>query len=99
MILDYLNRHMVWSRQTFGPGLKTVGISQHIQKELAEVKQDPTNLEEWIDVIILGFDGAWRSGHTPEQIIKMLEYKQQKNMGRTWPTATNDDEPTEHVRD
>ena len=42
-------------------------------------------LPEWVDVIILGFDGAWRSGATPEQIVAAIVEKQTKNEGRKWP--------------
>jgi hypothetical protein len=37
---------------------------KHIKKELDdEIAHDPLDLGEWIDVIILGLDGAWRTGH------------------------------------
>lgn len=53
-------RAMEWSEKTFGPGMRTEGITAHIRKELLEIEEDPNSLEEWIDVMILAFDGAWR---------------------------------------
>lgn len=99
MILDYLRAQIAWSRATFGAGQKTASITRHIEKELAEIRQEPENLIEWCDVIILAFDGAWRAGYTPEQIIFALQQKQSVNFGRTWPTETKEGEPTEHIRE
>jgi hypothetical protein len=55
------------------------------QKELVEIEQDPTDISEWIDVVLLAFDGAWRAGYSPEEIVEALEAKQTKNENRNWP--------------
>ena len=81
----HLARQAAWSEQTFGPGARTAGVTDHIRKELAEIEADPADSQEWIDVVILGLDGAWRSGLTPEQIIAGIVAKQAKNEGRVWP--------------
>lgn len=88
-LVAHLRRQRDFSERTFGPGERTAGVCDHIRKELREVEADaaagePT-LGEWIDVIILAFDGAWRSGATPEQIVSALIAKQTKNEGRRWP--------------
>ena len=57
----------------------------HIRKELLEIEAAPNDLAEWIDVVILAFDGAWRTGATPEQIVRALIAKQYKNETRKWP--------------
>jgi hypothetical protein len=98
MIQDYLEKHIAWSKETFGEGRKTASISNHIRKELAEIADNPTDLMEWIDVIILGFDGAWRAGYTPGQIFFALQHKQSVNIGRTWQIPDDPDAPIEHVR-
>lgn len=99
-LIEYYKRQIEWSRQTFGPGLRTKGIIQHITKELAEISQDPHDLLEWVDVIILGMDGFWRHGGTAENLLLMFEAKQEKNMARTWPDwrDTSEDKAIEHVR-
>lgn len=81
----HLLRQAEFSRNTFGPGRRTQGVSDHIRKELAEIAEAPDDLEEWIDVVILALDGAWRTGASPEQIIATLKAKQAKNEARTWP--------------
>lgn len=98
---DHLERQAAWSKKTFGPGERTLGIVDHIEKELREIKAAPDDLEEWIDVVILALDGAWRIGATPLQIIDMLEYKQRKNESRNWPDwkEAEPGKAIEHIRD
>ena len=84
-LVEHLKRQSEWSERTFGPGLRTNGIADHIRKELVEISEAPTDLTEWVDVILLALDGAWRSGHTPEQIADALEAKLLINERRKWP--------------
>lgn len=84
-MLAHLTRQREWSDRTFGPGERTAGVIDHIRKELREIEADPTDISEWIDVVILGLDGAWRSGYQPQQIIDALVAKQAKNEAREWP--------------
>lgn len=96
----HLARQATWSEKTFGPGPRTRGVCDHIRKELLEIEADPLDLREWIDVVILGLDGAWRCGGTPEQIIAGIVAKQTKNEGRTWPDwrTADPDKAIEHDR-
>jgi hypothetical protein len=89
-----------WSVQTFGPGNRTEGIIDHIKKELDEIRQEPDDLEEWIDVLILAIDGAHRTGATPVEILDMYHQKMNKNRARKWPDWRNSTEKVaiEHVR-
>lgn len=76
------------------------GVCHHIRKELIEVEASGGDLKECVDVIILGLDGAWRSGAAPQEIIAAIVAKQAKNEARTWPDWRTVD-PTkaiEHVR-
>ena len=41
--------------------LRTEGLIAHVEKELKEIKEQPTSVEEWCDVVILGFCGALRA--------------------------------------
>lgn len=81
----YLARQAEFSARTFGPGPRVEGVTDHITKELVEVRESGGALAEWVDVIILALDGAWRSGATPAEIIAAIVAKQTKNEGRTWP--------------
>lgn len=96
----HLERLRAWSLATFGPGPRWRGHLDHIRKELVEIEADPADLYEWVDVIILAFDGALISGHEPQQIIEAIKDKQAKNEAREWPDwRTQDpDKATEHIR-
>lgn len=88
-LVAHLRRQIAFSERTFGPGDRTQGVIDHIRKELDEVQAEfdegRATLPEWVDVIILALDGAWRSGATPEQIAAAIVAKQAKNEGRRWP--------------
>lgn len=97
-LFNFLTRQMRWSKETFGPTPRTEGILKHIEKEIEEVREDPSDLEEWCDIVILALDGAWRAGHTPHAICQALVAKQDKNRKRTY-IQTPDDVPSEHVKE
>jgi hypothetical protein len=82
---EHLAHQREWSAKTFGPGPRTEGVLDHISKELAEIGAAPDDIEEWVDVIILAFDGAWRAGWEPQEIIDAIKAKQAKNERRSWP--------------
>lgn len=94
----HLKRHRRWSLRTFGPGARIGGLTKHIEKEIAEVRAAPADLDEWLDIVTLALDGAWRAGFTPAEICRGLERLQNRNMARQWPSAVCDDQPTEHIR-
>jgi hypothetical protein len=83
--VTHLARQAEFSARTFGPGARVAGVCDHIRKELIEVETSGGDLKEWVDVIILGLDGAWGSGATPQEIIAAIVAKQAKNEARTWP--------------
>ena len=99
----HLYRQIEASKKNFGHDTsdeKLAGILAHIKKELTEIEEDPRDLIEWIDVVILAFDGAWRAGYTPDQIVEALVFKQNKNESRKWPDwrLIPAMEPIEHDR-
>lgn len=98
--VEYIERHRAWSLKTFGEGDRTLGTIKHIEKELVEIKAAPGDLEEWIDVVILAIDGAWRLGASPELIASALQAKQAKNVAREWPPLEQQvaGEAVEHLR-
>lgn len=96
----HLTRQRDFSQRTFGPGARTKGVVDHITKELKEVLDAPDDVSEWVDIIILGFDGALRAGHEPQAIIDAMIAKQAKNEARTWPDwrTMPEDQAIEHDR-
>lgn len=100
-LIAHLARQRRFSEAAFGPGPRVTGILDHIRKELAEIEADPVDLEEWIDVVLLALDGAWRVGHSPQEITAALEAKQSKNESREWPDwrTADPDKAIEHRRE
>lgn len=100
-IVDFLQDQAAFSEKTFGPGERLNGVLSHLRKELAEIDNNPKDLSEWIDVILLALDGARRQGFSFREIIETLMYKLAKNKLRKWPDWRNHgtDEPIEHMRE
>ena len=99
-LVAHLERQRAFSLQTFGPGPRVSGLLDHLLKEMAEVEARPDDVFEWIDIVLLAFDGAWRAGYTPEQIAEALEAKQLRNETRHWPDwrTADPDKAVEHVK-
>jgi hypothetical protein len=57
-LITHLQQQRAFSEHTFGPGERTIGVLDHIRKELREIETDPTDLEEWIDVVLLALRGV-----------------------------------------
>jgi hypothetical protein len=103
-LVEHLRRQRDFSERTFGPGEATAGIVDHIRKELAEIENAKTTvdeLNEFIDVVILALDGALRLDFEPEEIASALVAKQTKNESRRWPDwrTAEPGKAIEHVRD
>lgn len=84
-LVEHLEHQRAWSIQTFGPEQRVAGVLDHIRKELKEIEADPSDVSEWVDVLILAFDGAWRAGWEPREIVQAIQDKQAKNEARSWP--------------
>jgi len=88
-LVSHIYRQRAFSKGAFGPGDRKQGVIDHIRKELIEVEKAPDGsfeqLFEWVDIILLALDGAWRSGRNPEEIVHALSVKQGRNEDRTWP--------------
>lgn len=99
-LVAHLEHQRQFSLKTFGPGARTKGVVDHIRKELSEIEAAPDDVEEWVDVIILAFDGAWRAGWEPKDIVRAIVAKQAKNEQRNWPDWRTSDpnKAIEHVR-
>lgn len=100
-LVDHLHRQREWSFNNFGPGDNVAGLLEHIRKELKEIEACPLDLEEWIDVVILAFDGAYRAGFSPEDVARALFAKQLKNELRKWPDwrTVPAGQAIEHIRE
>ena len=100
-LINYIQEQKEWSLKTFGPGNRVDGVIDHIKKELEKIKDKPKDLEEWVDVIILALDGAWRAGFKPWEICFKMRHKQLINKDREWPDwkTAKEGKAIEHIRD
>lgn len=100
-LIAHLHRQRIFSLKTFGPGMRTKGLLDHIRKELTEIEQAPGDLYEWVDLVLLALDGAWRAGYSDEAIATAIDAKMTRNEARTWPDwrTADPDKAIEHVRD
>jgi hypothetical protein len=98
-LISHLYRQREFSLKTFGPGPLTNRLIDHIMKEFTEIVADPLDVKEWVDVMILAMDGAYRTGATPEQVTNALKEKQKRNEGRKWPDwrTSDPDKAMEHI--
>lgn len=97
----FFDAKTAWSRETFGPGDRYAGVVKHIRKELDEIEAEPSEAVEWIDVVLLAMDGAWRSaGLDGGEFVAVLKAKDGANRMRTWPDwrTLKPGEVSEHVK-
>lgn len=90
-----LTKQIKWATKAFGPHFRWQGILDHAAKELAEIEAKPDDIEEWIDLWFLAFDGGWRLLHdqhpfaSEEALTEMwaTAYREKlaKNESREWP--------------
>lgn len=99
-LIAHLRKQKSWSLSTFGPGYSLARLIDHIKKELGEIAESNGSLEEWVDLILLAFDGAWRSGATPRAVAMTISDKLAINENREWPDwrTADKDKAMEHIR-
>lgn len=88
-----------WSERTFGPirsDPKHDEILAHILLEVEEVRANKSDPKEWIDIVLLGFEGALRTVSKPRQVADALNQKQLINFDREWLVKVG--APCEHKR-
>ena len=53
--VEHIDRQIIFSRNTFGPGERRAGVIHHLRKEPVEIEEAGGDdvLSEWVDVIIL----------------------------------------------
>jgi hypothetical protein len=108
---QHLVRQMVFSRATFGPGERMDGVLDHMTKEIDEVRKSGGDASEWVDLVILAFDGLTRrlwasidydrdADHISQCACQMIAEKQAKNERRDWPDwrTAAPGKAIEHVR-
>jgi len=86
-----------WSNATFGPGQRTEGMIAHLLKEVQELHEEPNDLEEYADCLMLLIDAAYSVGFDMKKLLKATQKKLEINKKRKWGPQ-NQDGSIEHVR-
>jgi hypothetical protein len=75
-----------FSRKTFGTPEERSSIYplQHLQEEINEVIEEPTDPMEWADCFLLFLDAAWRQGHSVDDLVEFGMKKLEINKKRKW---------------
>lgn len=98
---QWLDQMYEWNLRTFGPGLRTEGVTDHIARELDEIRQAPTDRVEWADALLLVLAGFMRAVNgDAEALIDAVRAKHQINLVRRWPDwrTADHDKAIEHIR-
>lgn len=96
---EWMDNRYGWSLNTFGKGQRTKGILAHIQCELKEIEAAPNDLMEWVNLLLLAFDGAARAGHSSKAVIAGIHEKHKINLARKWPRRESDEKgPIFHAK-
>ncbi len=75
--------HVDRLRAVVGPGPRTLGVVAHIRKEIVEIEDEPADMSEWADLVILALDGCWRA---------MIDWTNPNDVpgARTWHEVEDD---------
>lgn len=94
-----------WSMSCFHHGKRTLGIIEHIKRELLEIENAPDDPKEWSDVVLLAIDGLWRclyGRNYSEQVdlinacVNAVREKQLINLAREWNEPVDDSHAVAH---
>ena len=101
---EFIERIQKFQEKVLGPFTedRTASLIDHIRKECDEVLNNPDCIEEWADIILLGFAGATRTGALPELIWDTILYKMDVNeYDRKWPDwrTVEEGKALEHIKE
>lgn len=99
-LTDLADQHAAWSQETFGSDKERgpEGPLKHMRKEIEEVLANPTDLQEYADLLLLLLDASRRAGIGPYSLIRAGQAKLKINKERTWPKPTGMSDAVEHVK-
>lgn len=98
-----INRQHRWSSERFGPPSHRgpAGPLKHLKKEVEEALESPGDLEEYVDLLFLVLDAAWRAGFSTSSLLRGHQAKLTINEARNHPDwrGADPNEPIEHIRE
>lgn len=97
---DLVRDQADWSQSTFGSDQERgpLGPLKHLEKEAKEAQDNPSDIMEHADCLLLVLDASRRAGFKPMQLVEAAMRKMEINKDREWPKDTPKDTAVEHVR-
>lgn len=97
---DIYASHAAWSRKTFGADREfgPVGPLKHLIKEAEEALQNPSDLHELADCMLLVMDASLRAGHDLNTFIRAMIEKREILKQRDYPKVA-DGQPSFHTKE
>ena len=88
-----------WSQATFGTDSQRgpIGALRHLEKEAREAIDNPRDIMEYADCLLLILDASRRAGFMAGTLVQAAQRKMAINRTREWPRPELD-VPIEHVR-
>jgi hypothetical protein len=87
-----------WADSTFGGNRKPKSVIAHLAKEVMELYDDPTDLSEYADVLILTLNAAKLAGYDVNLLVLGIEAKMIINKQRKWGKPDNNG-VIEHIKE
>ena len=87
-----------WADSVFGKDRKPESILQHLKKEIEELLEDPSSLEEYADVGILWLNAAKKAGYDVDDLYFAIVGKMWVNKCRKWGKM-DENGVVEHLRE
>lgn len=72
-----------WAAKTF-PRANLDGVLNHLKREIQEFEEDPSDISELADMLMLVMDAGRLSGHSADDILKAFSKKHIDNTKRKW---------------
>ena len=89
--------HAEWSEAIFGREHGPMGALKHLEAEVREAQDAPTDISEYADCLLLLLDAKRRAGFTLLQLVEAAQVKMVANKMRQWPRC-QPDEPCFHIK-
>lgn len=77
----------IWQQKTFGKRTDPRPPIHHLEKEIKELLENPTDLLEYADCFILLFNAADIAGYSAEDLLNGIRQKFEINQERKWGKA------------
>ena len=97
-LLKFQKIHGIWSDKTFGSHRSPKASLCHLKKEVEEVIEALTDVEEYADCFILLLDAARLANIPFPEIFDTMKKKFEKNKNRRW-AKPDENGVSEHIRE